>query len=81
MSCLDHISVWFSQHCRPGESAVVVSDSNDVGRKSSQRIAEILGRQGFEASVLSVEPYKDARQMAAEKPEELTKIIRQHIGG
>jgi len=28
-----------------------------------------------------VEPYKDARQMAAEKPEELTKIIRQQIGG
>lgn len=81
MSCLDHISVWFSQHCRPGESAVVVSDSNDVGQKSSQRIAEILCRQGFKSSVLSVEPYKDARQMAEDRPDELRKMISQQIGG
>jgi hypothetical protein len=75
MSCMDHICVWVSQHCHHSEPVVIVADSDEVGRKSAERIRDVLIMQGAATAIASVSPDKDARQMYNRHPDGLRQTI------
>jgi len=79
MSCMDHISVWVSQHCHHSEPVVVVADSDEVGQKSAERIRDVLAMQGVAAATASVYPHKDARAMFNCRPDVLRQTIVEAI--
>jgi hypothetical protein len=75
MSCMDHISVWVSQHRHHSEPVVVVADNDEVGRKSAERIAGVLAMQGVATAVADTGQYKDARQMFYYCPDGLRQTV------